>query len=237
MLLMMILVWIGLYVLLSIGFVWLVRQFTQKKIYRWLAIAFVILLPTWDIILGYLVYFPACYFIPKTAIYETAETDGIYYEGDHKNYIFDLDNGQKIVTLASLDWKKGYAYMESLVTEQEIMGSKKKMTPIVYRCTSTTKPPQNHNIQCVPVSDIQSGYLVTVKKIKLGIAEIHFMKIQNRSTGKLMAEYNEVIAGNKKNFISFIDLTQVGEGGGSIDCCPKKSRFYDFQYDVLKPKK
>jgi hypothetical protein len=47
-------------------------------LYIVLSIIFVILLPTWDIVLGMLVYFPACLFVPKVAIYETAETEGIY---------------------------------------------------------------------------------------------------------------------------------------------------------------
>jgi len=65
---------------------------------------------------------------------------------------------------------------------------------------------------------------------------MHFMKIKNRSTGKLMAEYNEVILYDSGKFISFIEATRITDRHDAVMSCPKKRRFYDFQYDVLKPK-
>lgn len=241
MVLLIIILYITIYVISALTLVFIVRKVTELKIIRWLAVMFVILLPTWDIILGLFVYYPACFFIPKTAIYETAETDGIYYEGDYKNYFFDLSDGVRRVGLDDLDLEKGYKYIESLVTKESINYGQeyKDVKPIVYRCTPLPRNPQRPKylpIECLLGRGIQSGYLVKVKKVKIGISEIHFMKIRNRSTGKLMAEYNEVTLGNKKNLISFLDWTGIGEGGGSLECCPKRSRFYDFQYDVLKPK-
>lgn len=79
-----------LYVLLAVGLVLLVRWITPNKLYRWLAVAFVILLPTWDAVLGYMIYYPACLFVSKVAIYETAESESIYYEGAN-NYVYMFD--------------------------------------------------------------------------------------------------------------------------------------------------
>jgi len=47
------------YVLLSVVFVKFVQRRTANRTYRRLALAFVILLPTWDAFLGFIVYYPA----------------------------------------------------------------------------------------------------------------------------------------------------------------------------------
>ncbi len=233
----MILFFILVYIILAVLFVKLIKKFTKRKLYKWLAVAFVILLPTWDVVLGIIAYPLACMFIPKTAIYETAEVEGIYYEGDYKNYIFDLSDGTTRVGLDNLDLEKGYKYIESLVTEKSHLRNKTNISPLFYRCVPLPRSPQKSDylpIQCIPVSDIQSGYLVKVRKIKLGISEIHFMKIKNRSTGKLMAEYNEVVLWP---FFPFFDwLKWYDSVGTRVSHCPAISRFYDFQYDVLKLK-
>lgn len=234
----LILFWIVMFIFLAWGFVWIVRRMTlNHKLYRRLAIAFVVLLTTWDVILGYLVYYPACYFVPKTTIYETAETDGIYYEGDYKNEFWMSSSH---VAFAHFDLKRGYRYMESLVTSKSHYVDKTRITPTVYRCVPISRVAKANDylpIKCEPVEKATSQYMVKVKKIGLGLCEMNFMKIVNRSNGKLMAEYSEVVLNNKANFISFMDWTRVGEGGGDVECCPKKSRLYDFQFDVLKLKR
>ena len=230
---------LAFYILLAVGFVEFVKNRTDETFYKWLAIAFVILLPTWDIILGLIVYPVASSFIPKTAIYETAETDGIYYEGDYKNDIYDLDGGITHVSLSELDLERGYKYIESLITIKEILyKNKTKITPVVYRCTPLPRRPENPTYlpsQCTPVSDIKSGYLVKVKKVKIGTSAIFFMKIRNRSTGKLMAEYNEVVLGGKKYFLSFPSFFDGWQPNPS-DGIAHKKLFYYFPYNVLKLK-
>lgn len=230
---------VALYVLISVVFVKIVKKMApNNERYRRLAIALVVLLPTWDIVLGYLVYFPSCYFVPKAAIYETAVTDGIYYEGDYKNVLVELSNGTMRVSTDDVDLKKGFKYVEALVDKKYDAGYK-SIPPVIYHCSPLPKDPQNPQFTpaiCEPASQSQNDYMVIVKKTRFGVAEIRFMKIRKRSTGTLMAEYNEVALMDKNNFISFIDATQVGEGGSIPTTCPKKSRFYDFQYDVLKPK-
>jgi hypothetical protein len=49
---------IALYVLVAMAFVRYVWRRTPKKYYRWLAISIAILLPVWDVVLGYLAYYP-----------------------------------------------------------------------------------------------------------------------------------------------------------------------------------
>lgn len=235
----MILFFILVYIILAVLFVKLIKKFTKRKLYKWLAVAFVILLPTWDVVLGIIVYPFACKFIPKTAIYETAETEGIYYEGDYKNYVSD-SSGVTRVGLAHLDLEKGFKYIESLVTKKCInyCATYKNIPSVLYKCIPLPRNPQKPDylpIQCVHVSGLQSGYLVKVRKIKLGISEIHFMRINNRTTGKLMGEYNEVILWP---FFPFFDwLKWYDSAGTEVSVCPKVSRFYNFQYDVLKLKK
>ena len=110
-------IFILVYIILAVLFVKLIKKFTKRKLYKWLAVAFVILLPTWDVVLGIIAYPLACKFIPKTAIYETAETDGIYYEGEYKNTLW---TATEHVAHADFDMMKGYKYMESLVTKRKV---------------------------------------------------------------------------------------------------------------------
>jgi hypothetical protein len=236
--LLMILFFMVVYIGLAVLFVFVIGKITKRKIFKWLAIVFVILLPIWDVVLGIIVYPFACKFIPKAAIYETAETDGIYYEGDYKNYIFKVGDNDE-VTLASLDLERGYNYMESAIVKKSINygHTYQSITPVVYRCVPlprNTQKPDYLPIHCVPVSNAQSKYLVKVKKVTMGITEINFMRINNRSTGKLMGEYNEVILWT--NFFPFFNWLEWKWWGGKGVSCPAKRKYYSFQYDVLKPK-
>jgi hypothetical protein len=231
---------IAVYIVLAVLFVNFVKNRTDIKFYKWLAVAFVILLPTWDVVLGYLVYYPACMFVPKTAIYETAETGGIYYEGDYKNYIFDLSDGERRVGLDNLDFEKGYKFVESLVTRKEKNISNRdyvKITPVIYRCTPLPRRPETpayQPVQCDTVSNIQSEYMVKVKKVTMGITEINFMIINKRSTGKLMGEYNEVV--RWPAYVPFFNWMKWRWWSGMGTSCPAKRQFYSFQYNVLKSK-
>lgn len=234
----MILFFVVVYIVLAILFVKLIKKFTKRKLYKWLAVAFVILLPTWDVILGTIVYFTACRFIPKAAIYETAETDGIYYEGGPNNYIFDIENKGPQVGSAGIDLEKGYKYVESLVKEKHVLRNIEKISTTIYRCVpfpneSMARSRYQANM-CISSDNVTSGYLVKIERIKTGISEIRFMKIKNRSTGKLMAEYNEVVIWSVFPFFNWMKWKWWSSKGIS---CPAKSRFYDFQYDVLKLKK
>lgn len=227
------------YIVLAVLFVKFVKKITNVKIIKWLVIVFVILLPIWDVVLGTAVYYIGCRYIPKVAIYETAETDGIYYEGGYNNYISDLKNKGPQVGSTGTDLEKGYKYVESLVTEKHELMNIEKIPPCIYHCTPFQNDPKERSryqaSMCVPISNVSSKYLVAVNKIKLGISEIHFMKIKNKSTGKLMGEYNEVI---RWPYFPFFDwLKWYDSAGTNVLSCPKISRFYNFQYDVLKLKK
>jgi len=126
----------ALYIVLSIIFVsFIAVKFTKKPFLTLLAIIFVILLPTWDIVLGMIVYFPACLFVPKVAIYETAETEGIYYEGMH-DYIFQPDRTAERrpdYDLVSVGWlyegiTKGFRFVESKSDQKP---------SFIYRCSKS----------------------------------------------------------------------------------------------------
>lgn len=224
---------------MAVLFVNFVKNRTDIQLYKWLAVAFVILLPTWDVIIGYLVYFPACMFVPKAAIYETAETAGIYYEGgDYKNYV-SSSTGDIRVGLGDLDLERGFKYMESLVAKKCInyCHEYESIPSVLYRCTPITRNPETPAylpMKCIPISNIQSEYMVKVKKITMGITEINFMIINNRSTGKLMGEYNEVV--RWPAYVPFFNWMKWRWWSGMGTSCPAKRQFYSFQYNVLKPK-
>jgi hypothetical protein len=230
------------YVAIAVAFVLYVRRRTRKRLHLWLAIAFVILLPTWDVVLGYLVYYPACLFVPKTVIHETAETEGIYYEGDRNHFLLDLSDiagpNRNIVSFASSDFQKGYKNVEALITEQGDSLKSIRISPVVYRCEPISFDPHKsyqHLFQCIPASKVQSEYRVRTEKWIFGLTEIRLVNIFRLSTGKLMAEHREVL--RWINNVPFFLWLNMGDGSSQGISCPIKSRYHDFHYDVLKPKK
>jgi hypothetical protein len=230
------------YVAIAVAFVLYVRRRTRQRLYLWLAIAFVILLPTWDVLLGFIVYYPACHFIPKTAIYETAETDGIYYEGDVSNFLLVLSDGRKFARFARSDHDKGFKYLESLITETGDDLERHRVSPVVYRCeTIPLRPDEFYKtpIDCKPVSSVQSDYLVKTNIMAFGRAGIGLVKVYNRRTNKLMAEYRVVEKASSTSLLGlpFFNWLKITDGSPEIVSCPKENRFDYFHYDVLKPKK
>ncbi|OPY73661.1 MAG: hypothetical protein A4E62_00337 [Syntrophorhabdus sp. PtaU1.Bin002] len=227
---------IGVYILLSIGFVKLVGRFTKgKKLYKYLAIAACILLPTWDIVLGMIVYFPACLFVPKVAIYETAETEGIYYEGMH-DYIFQPDHNTEKrpdYDLVSVGWlyegiKKDFRFVESKSDQK---------ASFIYRCSKSENNLTGKKILadvaiCTVVDQPMSRYMVKVTEIKIGTGGIQTKQIFDRATGKLMALYRQATL---DPFFPFFNWLYQADGGGKILNCFGSDRYYYFEYEILKP--
>ena len=232
---MIILFCIVVYIVLAALFVKFVKKVTNVKIYKWLAVVLVILLPTWDVILGTAVYYIGCRYIPKVAIYEIAETDGIYYEG-MQDYLSEQKESRPDVgeyKLVATGWidrgiEKGFKLIEYT--------SDKK--PEQYKCTKLDKDNKINKYAtaiCIERNAVESKYTVKVTKIKAGITEIDFKKIIKRSNGKLMAEYKQVVLWP---FFPFFDWLKWYDSAGTwVLSCPKSDRYYYFEYDVLKPKK
>lgn len=242
-----------LYVLLAIGLVLLVRWITPKKLYRWLAVAFVILLPTWDAFLGFMIYYPACLFIPRVAIYETAVSESIYYEGANNYvYMFDISDRdmteEELTNVGSLHEaiKRGFSFAEARVVEKYDDAflspqTRVRIMPTIYRCVplpADSRRPDYQRTSCSVVSEAKSRYMVKVATIKLGPAQINFKKIIEISSGKLMAEYNRVALKDYYGiFLPFFSWLEWGGRRGIGYQCPGTEREYrDFEFNVLKPK-
>lgn len=235
-----------IYVILAALFVQYVWKHEKKRVCRWLAVAFVILLPSWDVVLGNIVYYTACSFVSKVAIYETAETDGIYYEGGPRSILLFSDvlyfgevTKKKQIAFADNDLRRGYQYVESRAASMiEDGGKEKPISPTqIYRCIPLPQDPRNpKNIyeQCISVDDIRSIYMVKTRKLQLFDIEISSIEINNRATGQLMGEYREM-----RRSIAFPFFTWLGSGTetGRTVSCPERSRLYDFQFEILKLKK
>lgn len=229
------------YVAIAVAFVFYVRRRTRKNMHLCLAIAFVIILPTWDVIIGFLVYYPACFFVPKVAIYETATTDGIYYEGmiDYlSQQQMQRRDGQEF-KLVGTGWiangiEKGYLTIEYMSENKTI-----------YKCTGLEKDNpinKNANAICKVGNAINSIYEVNVITIPLGIAELNFKKIYNRNTGKLLAEYSRAIRWSYYGlmwmpFFNWLDWGWWSREEGSTRCPSSSQDYESFEYRVLMPRK
>lgn len=232
------------YVGIAIFLILLTRK-RWSKLKRQLLVAFLILLPSWDMVLGYIVYYAAIPFVPTMAIYQTAETDGIYYEGVPRNHLlsFKGNYGKQLdvmaITFARHDFERGYRYAESLITSVGDAGTYMPISPPkIYRCIPLPRDPQRPQHmyqQCIPVDDIQSGYVVKTRRFHFVRNTIGFVNIYDRSTGLLMGEYREVRR-TTFNFIPFFIWLDWAYDEGDEVVYPERSRLYDFQFDVLKLK-
>jgi hypothetical protein len=240
-----------LYPVLSLFIVRFVWKSTPRKLFRWLAVALVILLPSWDAVLSAAFFYTACPFFSKVEIYETAETDGIYYEGYFRDKVIigrKWDRSERTyILLADRDLREGYQYMESLVTLRKSYEDKEVPVspPVVYRCIEgpkDTKRPEMVFSECMPVTEIRSRYLVKSEMMKFALIELDFMKIFDRSTGQLMAEYREIAkhpyaGATYYPFFTWLDWHGDIFNANEYISCPEKSQFFSFQYEVLKVKK
>lgn len=242
----MILFFMAVYIVLAVLFVFLIRKLTKLKFLMWLAIVFVILLPTWDVVFGIAVYHIGCRYIPKMSIYETAETDGMYYEGLH-DYVYKLErdsrrkeSDEELTQIGGIYhvFPRGYTFAEAQVTKKNVnYTEKKKIEPLIYRCVPLPKDklrPDFQRTSCSIVNDIKSRYLVKVTTTKLGVAEVDFKNIYNRTNGELMAEYKQVVIWP---YFPFFNWLHWGQTGTKSVSCPATDRYYYFEYEVLKPKK
>lgn len=239
-------------IIASIG-VLLVWKRTSRKLYRWLAVAIAVLLPSWDVVLSTVFFYAACPLFSKAEIYETAETEGIYYEGYLRSTVYVGISWyghevNRIGRTANEDIRRGYKYMEFKVTRQHGLDDKVSALPqpTIYRCTEDRQDPRHTWIthtQCSPVADIESKYVVKSDYCKYHLIGLSYVKIFERTTGRLMAEYRQIAkhpyAGDPFfPFFTWLNWDH-GEfrGGTNTVSCPKESEFFTFQYRVLKLKK
>jgi len=241
-----------IYFILAGGILILVIKYTKRKLYRYLAVAVLILIPAWDVILGLIVFLPACLVVPKVAIYETVETDGIYYEGIN-NYIFDFDKQSpepfsERIYIGSTRWilKEGYEYAESKVVEEhDLANSKILIDPSYYRCTERFSTKRisagTVNTNCIEIDLPKSPYMVKVITKQVGTTTFQFKKITERATGRVLGEYNQAIYAYA--MIPFFNWLYHGDGSLPSVRCPDDERgefsdgkFNTFEYKVLSPK-
>ena len=240
-----------LYLVIASVAVLVVWRRTSRKLYRWLAVAVAVLLPSWDVLLSTAFFYAACPFLSKTAIYETAETDGIYYEGDHYNKIIMVNvlNGERArVPLAGLSIDKGYKYSEYLITKRKegAYGTESSVSPpVVYQCNALARDPQwpwNIPYECIPIKETKSNYAVKSKSIEILLVAINSVDIYDNANKRVMAEYREIFkrphAGGIFPFFTWLNW-DYGEFRGGTDpiSCPRESQFLTFQYRVLTLKK
>lgn len=246
MLLLLISIPVILYTLFSIFAVRYVWKKTNRILYRSIAVGIVILFPSWDALLASALFHVAGPFVGESKIYEVAHTDGIYYEDTYRNVVIisqdSMSNEFKVISYTDEDLRRGYRFVESLVTivQDSYQGKKNAVSPTVYRCTKRIKPnlPRQVFENCEPAKDISSGYLVRTETKIYGLLEIDSLIIYNRTTGSVMAEYRGI---TKKPFIGvpfpFFTWLNWDSGewrSGESVSYPPRELFWSFQYEVLK---
>jgi len=228
-----------LYIVIAYAMVRRVRRITTDRRLRTIAVAIALLIPSWDVVLSGIIYYIACPFFSTVSIYETAKTDGIYYEGYLRDtvYIGTRKDGTLVNRIAlsnNDDIKRGYQYMEFLITKKHEQD--RKLTtfprPIIYRCIEDMNDYIVNRAQCFPVEEVKSKYLVESNLYSFALIQMGFVKVYERSTGRLMAEYRE-IRKDTDVFPFFVWLRWAGEPGNQV-CCPEESLLNTFQYDVLE---
>lgn len=233
-----------LYFVIAYAMVRLVRKYTNSRCLRSIAVAVVILLPFWDALLSAIIFYAACPFFQKASIYETAVTEGIYYEGSFKEIVYvgtSWDDREVNRIGGDKDIAKGFKYVESLITKKKHFNDDvvdlQKQT--VYRCIEDRKNPNNPmrtHTQCYPVEEAKSKYMVKTELYEFALLHFGFVKVYERSTKRIMAEYREISYEYLGSIFPFFTWLNWGDRSTASVRCPEETQLFTFQYDVLKPR-
>jgi len=242
-----------IYVVVSIAIIILVTTHTKSKVCGFLAAIFFLLLPTWDVLLGKAVYTVACRYVPKVAIYKTVETEGIYYEGMNDDIFQSEPRGREPLServqvgLISDALIRGHAYAEAKITKKRPYATTDyflHIPTVYYRCTMLPMDPTRPDFvrtDCRVVEHPQSRYVVYASTSQICTTSFNSKIIKDRTTGKFLGEYKEVV--NEKVF-PFFSWSFKGDGSPPTVRCPfdkgggtANGRYLNFEFEVLKPKK
>lgn len=235
------------YFVIALIFVFYIRKKTELKLYRRLAISLVILLPTWDVLFGFIVYRVAVISgVPSVVINETVTTDGMYYEGEN-NVLSKIEDEPLFIGGFRDNFKNNFTYAESKVVEQYNGQSENmKIKPALYRCErlpTIEQKPNHYPAKCYSIDKPMSKYAVIVSDFKLGIAEIKTKRIIDRSNGKLLAQFRQVVSDGYLGIllwnngpIPFFNWLNWWKNTAPGLCSPDCASYYSFEYKVLKPK-
>lgn len=197
-----------IYCFLSVYFVIHVFRKTEKSWVRRIAIIFVILLPTWDTLVSFVVLKVAVVVWPKYEITRQIQTNSMYYEGrgcDTIYYVVVANKDGEIVTLPTLGIpysvarSGAYSYTEAKLTYEQRKGIKHLLpTPVFYRCQASGEysvGEKRNNVQCNKTEDITSEYCTRYSMIDVLLVHMYETKIYNMHT-------KEIIGINRKVFFS-----------------------------------
>ena len=231
-----------------------VHRLTGSKTKGVLVAILFLLFPTWDVLVGYAVYYSASLYWPKEEIFNTVQTDSIYYDfGDFHAYHRIPDKkkskeDQKIIIFSATDALiKGFRFVETRVTGI-LNGTKRKNflgEGKIYRChlpkgIELKKRKVWSNMICKEVPERNSRYIVSESRIKLGTSILTSKTIYDSSTDKTLAVQRKIIL--KKYigyYIPFFNWTNWGKlissaEPGTLRFRPAQSQ-YQFEFNVLRP--
>lgn len=168
-----------LYVILSIAFVSFVGRGKSPKATKW-AIAFVVLLPTWDALIALLIFIPANFFWSGNTINEHITTT---------NMSFDLIGAQGGIHKSNQKkfFFKGIEYAE-IEIKKIVPASLVKETGIYGFWLD-----EKGDVQFKRIEAFTSQYLIQQKEpSKISLFPINFLtrKIIDKKTGKIVASWN-----------------------------------------------
>jgi len=244
MILFSILFFMAVYAAISIGFLVFVRSRTERPLYALLAVILIILVPTWDVLLGLVVYFPARVLVPRATIHETARANSLYFEGMN-DCLVKYERRGRDVTEAELTrigdtdgpLKRGFSFVEARVTRERKAGllTRERIRPSVYKCVAAPwheDYPDYFWTSCSTVNELQSRYMVKERTLKMGTTEIKWKSIIDLSTKKLLGKSGCVcIETFVFPFFNWLDWDWDKEAR----CSPPARQYNGFQYEVIRP--
>ncbi len=165
---------------------------TKSKRITIMTLVIFLLIPTWDVAIGYGIFLYKWATWSETKIYKTVEAEEMYFEGGFSTI---SDHG---IVAAPEYFRKGYLVLETLV-DTDWRGSRfyreaarnEKIKPILYRCTydNDTSHYYKHSFQRVKCSHVEktiSKYKVSKKRSTFWITENISNTISDMETGKVL---------------------------------------------------
>jgi len=227
-----------LYPLLTYKITWEVWKKTKSKRVTIITLAIFLLIPTWDVVIGYGIFLYKWATWSGTKIYKTVEAEGMYYEGGFSTI---SDHG---IVAAEYHFEKGYRALETLVDtdwrgRRRYKDRDEKIKPILYRCTydSDTSHYYKHNFQRVKCSLVEkpiSQYKVSIKKSTCWVTEDYTKIVSNISTDEVLGYARSVsikyLVIAWVPFFNWLDWHDRLYWGMSSN-----KRAYGLEYEIIKP--
>jgi len=206
---------------------------TNSKRITIITLAIFLLIPTWDVVIGYGIFLYKWATWSGTKIYKTVEAEGMYFEGKFSKI---SDNG---IVSADVYFRKGYLILEALIDTDWREYREKRFESILYRCTYDSDRSRYYKynfqrVKCLPTESPISKFKVVSTKSSCWITEDYTKTVSSIATGEVLGCARSVSI--KYLVIAWVPFFNwLGWHDRLYFEMASNNRAYSLEYEIIKP--